>query len=411
MSRMADQNDATAVMRAIDRTQAVVEFTVDGEILDANPVFLECMGYTIEEIRGKHHRIFVDPSYAASDEYADFWRRLKRGEENTAEYMRLAKGGREVWLQATYSPVLDDDGRISRVIKVATDVTEQKLSRANDSAKIAAIEQSMAVIEFSTDGTILRANDIFLDLMGYRCHEIEGRNHRIFVDKDFATSPEYAQFWSDLARGTFHRGRFERLTKTGDSVWLEATYSPVLDPKGRPVKVVKFAYDITAQVRQEAELEAALHAAREAEAIRNELDRAVQQMSTPVTPIWEGILLLPLVGILDSMRTSDIMKKSLAMISELRAKVFVLDISGVPTVDTAVANQLIKITRATRLLGCQAIVSGLSPAIAHTIVELGVNVESIQTTATLRDAFERALTIVGEKVGNKRVADSEGIQR
>lgn len=407
MDCLTDKNEAAALLRTIGRSQGLIEFTPDGEIINANDVFLDFMGYTLDEIRGKHHRIFVDSSYAASSEYRDFWERLKRGEFKTAECMRLGKGGREIWLQATYNPVLSAEGKTQKVIKLATDVTEQKLARANDTATVAAVEKSMAVIEFNTDGTILRANDEFLQLMGYVSQEIEGKHHSIFVNTELAGSKEYTDFWLDLARGKFHRGRFERLTKTGEPVWLEATYSPILDLRGRPVKVVKFAYDITAQIRQAAELDTALRGAREAERVRNELDRAVQLMSTPVTPIWEGILLLPLVGVLDSMRASDIMKKSLSMISETRAKVFVLDISGVATVDTAVANQLIKITKATRLMGCHAIVSGLSPAIAHTIVELGVDVESIRTTATLRDAFETALTIIGDTFGGKRNANGD----
>ncbi|MBF0606925.1 MAG: PAS domain S-box protein [Candidatus Magnetobacterium sp. LHC-1] len=408
MQYKGDLNEAKALISAIDRSNAIIEFTVDGEIIDANDMFLQCMGYTIDEIRGKHHRIFVEPGFAVSPEYVEFWAKLKGGQYSAAEYMRLAKGGREVWLQATYNPVLGADGKTLKVIKLATDITDQKLTSANDSGKIAAIEKSMAVIEFTTNGTILRANDIFLESMGYDSHEIEGKHHRIFVSKEYADSQEYTQFWTALAQGKFNSGRFERFTKTGESIWLQATYSPIFDPKGRPVKVVKFAYDITANVRQGEDLERALLEAQEAEKVRNELDRAVAEMSTPVTPIWEGILLLPLVGVLDSMRTSDIMNKSLSMISDMRAKVFVLDISGVATVDTAVANQLIKITKATRLMGCEAIISGLSPAIARTIVELGVNVESIRTTATLRDAFETALTMVGESlVGKKNLQSDE----
>lgn len=136
--------------------------------------------------------------------------------------------------------------------------------------------------------------------------------------------------------------------------------------------------------------------------------RAVLEMSTPVTPIWEGILLLPLVGVLDSTRAAEIMNKTLTTIAEVRAKVFVLDISGVGTVDTAVANQLIKITKATRLMGCEPIISGLSPSIARTIVELGVNVGEIRTTATLRDGFEIALRmagVLGDLTGPQKAAD------
>ncbi|KWT92815.1 PAS domain-containing protein [Candidatus Magnetominusculus xianensis] len=407
MEYKGDLNEAKALIGAIDRSNAIIEFTVDGEIIDANAMFLQCMGYTIDEIRGKHHRIFVEPKFAVSSQYTEFWDMLKKGTFCASDYMRLAKGGREVWLQATYNPVLGADGKVLKVIKLATEVTNQKLSSANATGKIDAVEKSMAVIEFNTDGSIIRANDLFLDRMGYEAHEIEGKHHRMFVDKEFAASQAYAQFWADLAQGKFNRGRFERFDKAGESVWLEATYSPIFDPNGKPVKIVKFAYDITAQVRQGEALEAALAEAQEAEKMRNELDRAVQEMSTPVTPIWEGILLLPLVGVLDSMRTSDIMNKSLSMISEMRAKVFVLDISGVATVDTAVANQLIKITKATRLMGCEAIVSGLSPAIARTIVELGVNVEAIRTTATLRDAFEKALVMVGESLIGKKANDTD----
>ena len=390
------------MIAAIDRSNAIIEFTAAGEIVKANDLFLRCLGYRREEIQGKHHRIFVDPAYAASPAYNAFWDRLRSGEFESGEFLRLGKDGREVWLQASYNPVLGADGKVQKVIKLATDITAPKQAAALDAGFIDAIRKSMAVIEFQLDGTILTANDIFLECMGYSLEEIRGKHHRLFVSAAYAASPEYRQFWFDLAQGKFYRGRFERFAKHGESVWLEATYSPILDASGRPVKVVKFAYDISANVAQSEALEIALAEAREAERMRNELDRAVQEMSTPVTPIWEGILLLPLVGVLDSMRTSDIMNKSLTMISEMRAKVFVLDISGVATVDTAVANQLIKITKATRLMGCEAIVSGLSPAIARTIVELGVNVGEIRTTATLRDAFETALHMVGELIGGRK---------
>ena len=395
-------SELTALMKAIDRSNAIIEFTATGEIIKANDLFLQSLGYRLDEIQGKHHRIFVDPAHAATPEYGAFWEGLRQGQFFASEFLRLGKGGREVWLQATYNPVLDADGQVQKVIKLATDITARKQAATLDAGFIDAIEKSMAVIEFQTDGTILTANDLFLERMGYSLEELQGKHHRLFVSAEYAASADYRQFWFDLAQGKFYRGRFERFAKNGDSVWLEATYSPILDDHGRPVKVVKFAYDITANVAQSEALEIALAEAREAERIRNELDRAVQEMSTPVTPIWEGILLLPLVGVLDSMRTSDIMNKSLTMISEMRAKVFVLDISGVATVDTAVANQLIKITKATRLMGCEAIVSGLSPAIARTIVELGVNVGEIRTTATLRDAFETALHLVGEGIGGRK---------
>ncbi|MEG3639203.1 PAS domain S-box protein [Magnetococcus sp. PR-3] len=401
MEYSGNKNELISLVNAIDHSSAIIEFSVEGDILTANDNFLNCMGYTLDEIRGKHHRMFVDPTFASSTEYKQFWEGLKNGAYTSAEYMRLGKDGREVWLQATYNPVIGDDGKAYKVIKLAIDVTSQKRINVINSGMIKAIEQCMAVIEFELDGTIIRANDIFLNSMGYESREIVGKHHRMFVDDLYAETEEYKSFWQALGKGQFNRGRFERFTKTGESIWLEATYSPISDPNGRPIRIVKFAYDITASVEQSEALEVAILEAQEAERVRNELDKAVQEMSTPVTPIWDGILLLPLVGVLDSMRTSEIMNKSLTMISETRAKVFVLDISGVATVDTAVANQLIKITKATRLMGCEAIISGLSPAIARTIVELGVNVEEIRTTATLRDAFETALGMIGEILGGE----------
>lgn len=394
-----DTQAMAAIIQALDRSNAIIEFDPDGQILQANDIFLQLMGYTLEELRGQHHRILVEPDHAASADYQRFWQRLRAGEFIAGEFLRIGRDGREVWLQATYNPVLSPEGQPEKVVKIATDTTARKLEVAHQAGMVTALDQSMAVVTFAPDGTVESANERFLMLTGYPAGAVIGQHHRLFVDPAEAASPAYRQFWAQLAAGESKRGRFERRTHSGESLWLEATYAPVRDPKGRVIRVIKFAYDVTGQVEQSEALELALAEAREAERVRQELDRTVQEMSTPVTPIWEGILLLPLVGVLDSMRTSDIMNKSLAMISEMRAKVFVLDISGVPTVDTAVANQLIKITKATRLMGCEAIISGLSPAIARTIVELGVHVEEIRTTATLRDAFEQALGMVGATIG------------
>jgi methyl-accepting chemotaxis protein len=271
------------------------------------------------------------------------------------------------------------------------------------SAIITAIERSNAVIEFDMDGVILRANQNFLEITGYTREEIVGQHHRIFVEPAHAASEAYQRFWERLRSGHFHTAEYKRIGKGGREVWLQASYNPVMDGEGRPVRVIKFAVDITAQFKkamamvreQSAALERALKEAQEAEHIRQEMDRTLQEMSTPVIPIWDQILLLPLVGIVDSTRTSDVMKKTLMRIRETRSKLFILDISGVPTVDTAVANQLIKITKATRLMGCETMISGVSPSIAHTVVELGVNLGGVTTTTTLRDALEIALQRVG----------------
>ena len=399
----ADSDDVLALWASLERSSALIEFNLDGIVLRANANFLELMGYSEAEVVGKHHSLFVDPDEAQSSDYKQFWSTLRQGVFVGGEFRRLAKGGREVWLQASYNPVLDSHGKPHKVMKLAADITEAKNKSAADASTITAIERSMAVIEFSPDGTILRANPIFLKVMGYTENEIVGKLHRLFVDKDESASSTYKQFWQSLSQGNSQRGQFKRFTKSGEPVWLEASYNPILDASGKLVKVVKFAYDITEQFNQamavmgekSAQLEAALEESQEAERVRLELDRTLQEMSTPVTPIWDEILLLPLVGIVDSTRTDDVMRKTLDRISQTGSKMFILDISGVPTVDTAVANQLIKITKATRIMGCETLVSGVSSSIAHTIVELGVDISELRTTATLRDAFSTCLSEMG----------------
>jgi methyl-accepting chemotaxis protein len=235
-------------VEAIGRAQGVIEFALDGTILNANTNFLAVMGYDLAEVQGKHHSIFVSRDYAQSTEYREFWDRLRAGQFQTAEFKRVGKGGREVWILATYNPILDPAGRPFKVIKFATDITQVKLENANFQGQIEAISKSQAVIEFDLDGTILWANDNFLATMGYELAEVQGRHHSIFLEKSASESGEYKQFWENLRRGTFQTAEFKRIGKGGRSVWIQASYNPILDPDGRPFKVVKFATDITDQV-------------------------------------------------------------------------------------------------------------------------------------------------------------------
>ena len=230
---------------AIDRSQAVIEFALDGTVLSANRNFLDAMGYRLSEVRGKHHRMFCEPALAASAEYAEFWQRLATGQFEGGVYKRLAKGGREVWLQATYNPILDEDGKPLKVVKFASDITLAKLADAESRGKVAAIDRAQAVIEFKLDGTVLSANQNFCDTMGYALHEIQGRHHRMFCEPAVASSDEYEEFWARLGAGGYEAGEFKRLAKDGREVWLQATYNPILDDSGKPIKIVKFASDIT----------------------------------------------------------------------------------------------------------------------------------------------------------------------
>jgi methyl-accepting chemotaxis protein len=237
---------------AINRSQAVIEFTLDGTIITANENFLATVGYAIEEIAGKHHRMFVDPGYAQAAEYAEFWRSLGAGQFQSGEYRRVGKGGKEIWLQATYNPILDRSGKPVRVIKFASDITAQKNRAADHAGQVAAISRAQAVIEFRLDGTIITANENFLGAVGYRLEEIADRHHRMFVEPAYGQSREYEQFWERLRSGEFIAAEFKRLGKGGNEVWIQASYNPVLDAAGKPVKVVKFATDITERKRAEA---------------------------------------------------------------------------------------------------------------------------------------------------------------
>lgn len=388
-----------ATIAAIERTMPVIEFKPDGTIVRANDLFLAATGYSLKEIQGQHHRMFMKAAEAAKPEYKDFWTALASGSPRSGQFERVTKSGSTIWLEASYTPVLDERGGTVSVIKFAHDITTKKKTALADKAILDAIERTTAVIEFRPDGTILRANAAFLKVMGYTESEIAGQHHRMFVTQAETRSAEYSSFWQELAAGKVKSGQFQRLAKGGKSVWLEANYNPVFDLEGRVERVVKFAIDITEKFESARATEVALKQVQEAERIREELDRTLDEMSTPVMPIWDGILLLPLIGVVDSARTDNAVTKTLERINETRSKVFLLDISGVPAVDTAVANQLLKISKATQLMGCETVISGLSPAIARTMVELGVEVGQVRTTATLRDAFAIALRKVNGTAG------------
>ena len=256
--RRAAARDMEAKLEALNRSQAVIEFGMDGRVLDANDNFLTVLGYTLEEIRGQHHSMFVDQAERQAPAYRVFWERLGRGEYDAGQYKRIAKGGGEVWIQASYNPVLDLDGKPVKVVKYATDITEQKLALANYEGQMAAISKSQAVIEFGLDGRVLLANPNFLSVLGYTLEEIRGQHHSIFVDPMERQGHEYRAFWERLGRGEYDAGQYKRIAKGGREVWIQASYNPILDPNGKPFKVVKYATDITAQVLAEQALKAAV---------------------------------------------------------------------------------------------------------------------------------------------------------
>ncbi len=241
-------------LSALDRAQAVIEFDLGGTILHANQNFLDTMGYELDEIVGQHHSMFAPEGHELTAEYKNFWKNLAEGEFDSGEYKRLGKGGREIWIQASYNPVLDNNGVPFRVVKYATDITASKLRNADFEGQLEAIGKSQAVIEFDLDGTIRNANENFLATLGYKLDEIVGQHHRMFVEPNYANSTEYEAFWQALQEGKYRSGEYERFDKSGQSVWIQASYNPILDVSGRPVKVVKYATDITEKRRIEAEI-------------------------------------------------------------------------------------------------------------------------------------------------------------
>ncbi|WP_334050498.1 methyl-accepting chemotaxis protein [Alteromonas gracilis] len=237
----------TGVLDGLDRCQAVISFTPDGIVEDANENFLKVTGYSKDDIVGQHHRLFVLPDYGVSQEYSKFWEGLRNGERSSGEYCRVAKNGDKIWIQASYNPIYDKLGNIIRVVKFATDITDQKRKNADYEGQINAIGKSLAVIEFNLDGVIQNANENFCAATGYDLSEIKGQHHSMFVEPNYKMSPEYAVFWRDLKKGEFKSGEFKRVKKDGSELWIQASYNPIFDEFGQPLKVVKYASDVTEQ--------------------------------------------------------------------------------------------------------------------------------------------------------------------
>ena len=221
---------------------AAVEFDLDGIVLSANKKFLDAMGYSLQEVRGKHHSIFVDDKYTKSEEYIKFWRDLANGIAQTGEFNRVGKNNKDVWLSASYTPVFNEEGKPYKIVKFARDITEQKLKTNDFEGQLIAIRRSNAVIEFDVQGKILDANSIFVEAMGYQeKNQIIGKHHSIFVSNVDQQSEEYKKFWDQLANGEYFTGEFKRKKFDGSDVWIRGSYNPIFDTKGRPYKAVKFA--------------------------------------------------------------------------------------------------------------------------------------------------------------------------
>ncbi|GAB2791319.1 PAS domain-containing methyl-accepting chemotaxis protein [Halomonas shantousis] len=239
-----------AIIDAMQRSMAIIEFQPDGIIISANENFLEATGYDAAEVIGQHHRMFCEADHAHSAEYRNFWARLQRGEFVSGRFKRLNKRGEPLWLEASYNPIMGRRGQVRRVVKTAADITEKVRQEQDMRSRLDAIDRSMAVIEFSPSGEIVTANQNFLDTVNYTLQELQGAHHSQLCERAYVQSREYEQFWERLNQGEYIAGQFKRLDSRGRELWLEATYNPVFDPDGKLFKVVKFATDVTARVER-----------------------------------------------------------------------------------------------------------------------------------------------------------------
>ena len=265
--RVMRSADDRGQVRAIHASQAVVQFALDGTILEANDIFLDVMGYRLEEIAGRHHRLLMAPGEAEGTAYEAFWARLAAGQHHAGEYRRIGKDGREVWLQANYSPIFDPTGRPIKVVKYAADITRERTLLTDFQWQVTALHKSHGVITFDMHGVILDANDHFLRAVGYRLEDIVGRHHRLFVEPETATSPAYQAFWQTLSRGVHQSGEFRRIGKDGREIWLQAAYNPIMDVSGRPIKVVKYATDITQEKLRQADYQSQITAIEKSQGV------------------------------------------------------------------------------------------------------------------------------------------------
>lgn len=247
-----------ATLKALYANAAIAEFSPQGVFLDVSPAFLKITGYTKNELVGGHHSLLLSPQDKKSPEYLAFWNNLRQGQAQAGEYHRINKSGQDFWVQGSYMPIRLANGKVTRVIKLAFDVTAAHEKAAEDAAILRSIDHSQAIISFTPEGVILDANDAFSAAMGYELSEIKGKHHSLFVEPEFAATDEYKEFWQNLARGEFFVASYHRLGKNNKDLWLQASYNPVFDDQGHVLKVVKIASNITPLIQSTQRISQAL---------------------------------------------------------------------------------------------------------------------------------------------------------
>lgn len=368
----------------INTAFAKIEFSPYGKIIHANNRFLQISNYDdLEELKGKNHSVFIDTIQKESQEYQLFWEALRAGESQEGTFKHLDKNGEEFWIQAVYTPVKDTEDKVHKVIQIARNITQEKCHHLELEILQETVDTSFERVEFTPNGHIIDINNNMVELLGFSSKdELIGQHHSILVSEMHKTSDEYQLFWEQLRSGHTQKGEFERIGKEGKQVWIQAAYTPVKNEDGKVIKIIKVASDIS---KQKESMEALLVQQR----------KALQDMSVPTSQLWDKVSFIPLVGFIDSVRANKIMQIVLNNIQDKHNKVFILDISGISVIDTAIANHLLQIVKASNLMGCLCIISGVSSSVAQTIVELGIDTSNLVTTSTMQDAIRKAFQIVG----------------
>lgn len=279
-------NDGGQVVAALKKSMAVIEFDVRGVVLSVNQKFVDIMGYESADIVGQHHSILCSEDYVSSVEYEKFWETLRFGQSVADRFPRFTGDGNEVWLRATYIPVRNSNGRVFKIFKIATNITDLVLVEQANNSMVSAIDRSMAVIEFTLDGHVINANENFLKTMGYKIEQIQGQHHSMFCPPEYARSEGYAELWRALNRGEFISDQFQRVDSRGRAVWLRATYNPVYDDLGRLYGVIKVAHEITETIQRR---QAESRAAQMAMQVAKETDRSAQESAVAVRETVENV--------------------------------------------------------------------------------------------------------------------------